>query len=58
MQTLVNGLQGLSERLAVDGRYIDGALVAGGVQAIRALRTRLDPPEQQRPALAVVPEGG
>lgn len=59
LQTLINGLQSLSERLAVDGRYVDGALVAGGIQAIRALRTRLEPPpEQQKPTLVSVPEGG
>lgn len=56
LQALIAGLQGLSESLALDARFVDAALVAGGVQAIRALRTRLEPPA--KPALVSVPEGG
>ncbi len=56
LQGLLNSVNGLSERLATEGRYVDAAVAAGAVQALRALRTRLEPPEQ-RPALAVVTEG-
>lgn len=57
LQTLIAGLQGLSERLALEARFVDAALVAGGVQAIRALRTRLEPPEPEtKPVLTVVGE--
>ena len=55
LQNLINLLMGVSDRLAAAQRYTDAALVAGGVQAIRALRTRLDPPEEAKPGLAVVP---
>lgn len=55
LQTLINGLQGLSERLALEGRYIDGALASGAVQAVRALRTRLEPTAPAGPRLEMVP---
>lgn len=56
LQVLINGLQSLSERLALEARFVDAAMAAGGVQAIRALRTCLEPPAQ--PKLVSVPEGG
>lgn len=43
LQELIGGMQKLSEGLALDLRFVDAALVAGGIQAIRALRTRLEP---------------
>lgn len=66
LQSLVDSLERLSERLALEERYVDGALVAGGIQAIRALRTKLGravaggiidepPPAEAWPGLAVVP---
>lgn len=53
LHKLLDGLQGLSERLALGSAFVDAALVAGGIQAIRALRTRLEP--VARPRLEVVP---
>jgi hypothetical protein len=55
LQALLAGLQCISDQLAMEGRYVDAALVSGGQQAIRALRTKLEPPAA-KPALAVVPE--
>jgi hypothetical protein len=68
LEKLVGAGQALSERLALEARYVDASLVAGLVQAVRALRTRLEPPPYEaapvlasqpaeRPALAVVTEG-
>lgn len=54
LQSLVDSLDRLSECLALEDRYVDGAVVAGAIQAIRALRTKLEQPET-KPALAVVP---
>lgn len=50
---LIGNVRELSDRLAREGRFVDAAVVAGAYQAIRALRTRLEPPEA--PALKSVP---
>ena len=52
---LLGNLQALSDRLATECRYLDAAVVAGGLQAIRALRTRLEPSAATKPGLASVP---
>lgn len=58
LQVLLGSLQALSDRLATGGHYLDAALVSGGLQAIRALRTKLEPPAPaERAPLAVVTEG-
>lgn len=57
LQTLLTAMQDVSNRLAMEGRALDAALVSGGIQTIRALRTQLEPPEAAaKPALAMVPE--
>jgi hypothetical protein len=59
LQTLVNHGQAVADRLSADSRYIDATMVMGLIQAVRALRTRLEPPPLvEKPVLAVVPEGG
>lgn len=50
LQQLLASLQGLSDRLAMDGHFVDSSMAAGAIQAIRALRTKLEP------APAPVPE--
>lgn len=50
LQQLVGAGQALSERLALESRYVDGSLVAGLVQAVRALRTRLEPAAPPKPS--------
>lgn len=45
LQSLIDNMQGLAERLAAGGSFIDAMLVTGGIVAIRALRTKVpDPP--------------
>jgi hypothetical protein len=53
LQLLLGALQGLSDKLALAGSYADAAAVAGAMQAIRALRTRVEP--EPAPPLAAVP---
>lgn len=57
LQMLLNNAAVVSDRLAADSRYVDAAVVMGLVQAVRALRTRLEPMPEAKPVLAVVPEG-
>ncbi len=45
LQKLLGGLQDLGDRLAMEGRFTDAAAAVGAIQAIRALRTKLEPPE-------------
>jgi hypothetical protein len=57
LQQLLGGLQGIADRLALEGRFVDAALVAGSIQALRALRTALEPPkEPPKPPLELVPQ--
>ena len=51
---LLGSLQGLSDRLALEGRFTDAAVSMGAIQALRALRTRLEPPSPP-PVLELVP---
>lgn len=53
---LLGNLQALSERLAAESRYLDSAIVAGGFQAIRGLRTKLEPAEAHNALKSVPPE--
>lgn len=53
LQALINNGQAVADRLAADSRYVDAAVVMGLMQAVRALRTKLDPPEP-KPALTAV----
>lgn len=57
LKMLLGNATAASDRLAADCRYVDAAVVMGLVQAVRALRTRLEPMPEEKPALAVVPEG-
>lgn len=43
LTVVMNGLQGLAERLVLEGRFGDAGVAAAGVMAIRGLRTMLQP---------------
>jgi hypothetical protein len=45
VQAIVNSLQALADRLSMEGRLLDAAQAVGGLQTIRALYTRLNPPK-------------
>lgn len=59
LQSLITNAHGTADRLAIEGRYVDAAMIMGLIQAVRALRTKLEPPAPvEKPALVSVPEGG
>lgn len=45
VQDIADNMMTLADRLAVEGRFVDSAAVAGGVQVIKGLFTRLNPPK-------------
>jgi hypothetical protein len=45
IQAIVNSLQALADRLSMEGRLLDAAQAVAGLQTIRALYTRLQPPK-------------
>lgn len=44
IQAIVNAMQGVADRLSMEGRFLDAAQVVAGQQALRAMWTRLHPP--------------
>lgn len=51
LMALLKGLNALSDKLATEGRFVDASIAAGGYQAIRGLRARLDSPDAPAPAI-------
>jgi hypothetical protein len=51
LQELLSSGNALSDRMCMDGRYMESAVVSGLVQACRALRTKLTPIEDKSSAV-------
>lgn len=50
LQSLIGNMQGVADRLAMGGDYLAAGVVAGGIQAIRALRTHKEPAKKKAAA--------
>lgn len=59
LQDLLNSLQSLADRLALEGRYVDAMIAGGGVLGLRAQRTEIASLRLSQPAppSEVPPEG-